>query len=106
MPREPASDAAAASRRTGQPRRLAVVGLAGANRGDPRLGHVRRRLEVGLADLEVDDVAARRLERAGAGEDGERALGAEAADGLGDARSSSLRVSHRLDDYIVLDCGE
>ncbi len=71
----------------GQPCRLAVVGLAGPDRGDPRLGHVRRRLEVRLADLEVDHVAARRLERASTGEHRERALGAEASHRLGDARS-------------------
>ena len=81
-------DAARVGKRPGRrlaqdrkPCRLAVVRLAGTNRGDPRLGDMRRRLEVRLADLEVDHVTARCLERACPGEDGERPLGAETADG-------------------------
>ena len=85
-PRESASDRGRRLAEDGEPGRLAVVRLAGADRGDSRLGDVRRRLEVGLADLEMDHVAARCLERTRPGEDGERALGSEATDGRRDRR--------------------
>ena len=47
-------------------RRVAVVAVA--QRLDGGLDDMRRRLEVGLADAEVDDVLALALERVGAGE--------------------------------------
>ena len=83
MPRESASDRGGRLAQDRQPGRLAVVRLAGTDGGDSRLGHVRRRLEVGLADLEMDHVAARRLEGARPGEHGEGALGAEPRRRLG-----------------------
>ena len=79
------------------------MGLACTDRGDPRLGHVRRRLEVGLADLEMDHVAARRLEGTGPGEDRERTLGTEAPDRLRAlGRIAAVPIGPT---YIVLDCG-
>ena len=69
-----------------EPCRLAVVRLAGSDRGDAGLGDVWWRLEVGLADLEMDHVAPRGLERARPREDGKRALGAEPTDGRRDRR--------------------
>ena len=102
IPREAAERRRGRLAQLGQPGRLAVVRLAGPDRGDPSLGHVRRRLEVGLADLEVDDVPPGRLERAGTREHGERPLGAEPPDGFGEARSrrASPPSARR---YIVLD---
>ena len=44
-----------------------------------------RRVEVGLADLEVDDVPPGRLERAGAGGRLERGLGPEAGHSVGES---------------------
>ena len=55
-----------------------VVRLASLERGHSGGHDGRRRVEIGFADLEVDDVASVRLERAGAGEDLECGLGPEA----------------------------
>ena len=62
-----------------------VVGRALVERPLGRLADVGRRVEIGLADLEVDDRPALGLERAGAGADLERALGADRAHPGGDA---------------------
>ena len=48
-----------------------------------RVADVDRRVEVGLADLEVDHVVALRLPRAGAGRRLEGSLGADADHALG-----------------------
>ena len=64
----------------GQPRARAVVRLARAERRAARLDDVRRGGEVGLADLEVEDVAPRALQRACPGQHGERGLGPEPMD--------------------------
>ncbi len=58
-----------------------VEGLLG------RLAHVGRRIEVRLADLEVDDRSALGLERPGAGADLEGALGADGAHAGGRAQT-------------------
>jgi hypothetical protein len=55
------------------------VGLTAFDRGDARCGDRLRRIEVGLADLEVDDVTALGLERACAREDLERGFRYRAA---------------------------
>ena len=73
------ASAAIASRRAGMPGERRVVRRAGVERRLGRLADVGRRVEVGLADLEVDDRAALGLERAGAGGHLERALGADRA---------------------------
>ena len=52
--------------------------------------------EVGLADLEVDDVASRPLQLLRTGEDAERGLGAEASETLGETRSPNRSHSARL----------
>ncbi len=54
-----------ASRKAGQPERRAVMGPAGIERSLGGFAHVDRRIEVGLADLQVDDIDARRLQRLG-----------------------------------------
>ena len=53
------------------------------------------RVEVGLADLEVDDVAARRLEGAGAGRGLERGLGSEAGHSVGESHARDPSESTR-----------
>ena len=55
----------------------AVVGPAVADGADAGLADVAGGVEIGFADLEVDDVAALRFQRAGADEDFERGFGAE-----------------------------
>jgi hypothetical protein len=52
-----------------------VAGAHGADRG---LDDVGRRVEAGLADLEVHDLAAGRLKRSRAGEDLEGRFGSQA----------------------------
>ena len=64
-----------------------VVGGALVERPLGGRPHVRRRIEVGLADLEVDDRMPLRLERPGAGADLERALGPDRPHPGGDARA-------------------
>ena len=61
----------------GLPGRRAVVRPAVAQGVDAGLDDVGGRVEVGLADLEVDDVAPLRLERAGADQDFKRGFGPE-----------------------------
>ena len=64
-------------------RRIAVMAVA--ERLDRRLDDVVGRAEIGLADAEIDDVAALRLQLGGAGEHGEGVLLAdpvEAGDGV------------------------
>ena len=78
-----------------QPGRLAVMRLARPDRRDPCLRDMLRRLEVGLADLEVDDVPPGRLERTGPREHRERALRAEAPDCLCHGRPHRAATLHR-----------
>ena len=73
----------------GQAERRAVVGPAVVERLLGRVADVHRRVEVGLADLEVDDVVTLRLPRAGARRSLERGLGADA--------DHALRELHRAD---------
>ena len=54
------------------------------------------RVEVGLADLEVDDVAALRLERARPHQDFERGLGAEPRHALRKPHRPSLRADYSM----------
>ena len=79
----------------GDARRRAVVRLPRPQRRDPRLGDVRRRVEVGLADLEVDDVAPRALHRARLGEHGERRLRAQPGHAGGQLARVRLGRTHR-----------
>jgi len=58
-----------------QSSRRTIAGLPVFECADARLDDVLRRGKVGLADLEVEDAAAARLERTGAQEDVERGLG-------------------------------
>ena len=70
-----------------------VAMVAVAQRLDRRLDHVVGRLEIRLADAQVDDVAALGLELLGAGQHLEGALGAEPRDrsrGLQHIRSSRV----------------
>ena len=55
-------------------RRLGVMGLASFERRDTGRDDRRRRVEVRLADLQVNDVASLRLERTRSGQDLERGL--------------------------------
>ena len=64
------------------PCRRAVVGVAGTHRVGSCLDHVRRSLEVRLADLEMDDVTPLSLELPRAGEHAERRLRAEALEAV------------------------
>ncbi len=63
-----------------QPRRWAVVGLARTKRLVGRIADVGRRVEVGLADLEMDDVATLPLELSRPGKHREGALGSQAVE--------------------------
>ena len=63
IPRGCATSAAIASRSSRDARGRGVVGLAVAQRPAPGLDHVLRRVEVGLADLQVDDLPPLRLQR-------------------------------------------
>ena len=77
------------------------MGRAAFESRDARLHHVRGRVEVGLADLEVDDAPALGLERTRTYEDLERGLGSEPREplrelhrapfGAGSAASESSR---------------
>ena len=78
---------------------MGVAGVEGLSR---RVDDVPGRVEVGLADLEVDDLAALRFECPRASEDLKRRLGTEArhavgkGEGIGhggDATAASLRGS-------------
>ena len=74
------------------------MGLPGPDGRNPRLCHVGWGLEVRLADLEMDHVPTRGFERPGAGEHGERALGAQARDGIRESgvhRACSMGASLR-----------
>ena len=86
------ASAAIASRSAGRPGERRVVGRPGVERSLGRLADVRRRVEIGLADLQVDDRATLRLERAGAGGDLEGALGAEGAHPGGETHGRDLRA--------------
>ena len=77
--------AAIASRSWGRPGGGRIVGPAGVERPLVGFDDVRRRVEVRLADLEVDHVAARRLERAGAGGRFEGGFGPEAGHPVGES---------------------
>ena len=61
----------------GQPERRPVVGPAVVERPLRRFADVGRRVEIGLADLEVDDAPTGGLERPGAGRGLEGGLGAD-----------------------------
>jgi hypothetical protein len=66
--------------------------MAGPQRLDGGLADVVRRVEVGLADLEVDDLAALGLEGPGPGQHLERRFGAEAGHAVCEShRNLSLR---------------
>ncbi len=67
-----------------QPRCRTVAGPAVVERLFGRLLDVRRRREVGLPDLEVDDVAALRLERAGPGQHLEGGFGPDPGHAFGE----------------------
>ena len=60
------------------------MGLARANRLGGRLADMGRRVEIGLADLEVDDVPALALEHFGLREDAEGCLRAEPFEARGE----------------------
>ena len=66
-------------RNSGRRLRRAVVRLALASASMPASTDVRRGVEVGFADLQVDHAAALRLERLGAHQHLERAFGSKAA---------------------------
>ena len=70
-----------------------VVGVVGVHRPVGRLDDVVGRREVGLADLEVDDALALRLQRAGPRQDLEGTLGPEVLHPLGelDGHCASFR---------------
>ena len=70
---------ASRSGRNADRRRIAVVPVA--ERLHRRLDDVLGRAEIGLADAEIDDVAALRGKRIGAGEHGEGVLFADAVEG-------------------------
>ena len=61
----------------GDPGRRAVVGLPRAQRRHAGLDHVRRSGEIGLPDLEMDDMATGSLQLPGPRQHAERRLGAE-----------------------------
>ena len=59
--------------------------LARVQRGRRGVADVERRVEVGLADLQVDDLATLSFERSRAGENAERGLRAEPLETVGEA---------------------
>src|SRR5205823_2866954 len=86
----------------GDPRVRRVMGRALVEGPLRRLADVRRRVEIGLADLEMDDVAALRLEGPRPGGNLECGLGADHAHALGDPHvellvSWSRSLARRLD---------
>ena len=71
-----------------------------AHRRDSGVDDVRRRVEVGLADLEMHDVPAGALERLRTREHAERRLGAEALESRCQSRAHSpLRVAFAFSRY-------
>ena len=72
--------------------RRAVVRLARSERRGRSLPDVERRVEVRLADLEVDDLAALPLELARPGEHAERRLGSEPLEAVGEAGRRGRRA--------------
>jgi hypothetical protein len=74
----------------GQAHERAVVGPAGVERPLGRLADIGWRVEVGLADLQVDDLAARGLQGTRARRRLERCLGADVDDAVGQAHPCML----------------
>ena len=74
MPRVRETSAAMASRKLRQPQGRHVMGVAIAQRLNAGLGDVGRRVEVRLADLEMDDLPTFGLQGTGTREHVERAL--------------------------------
>ena len=79
-PKRLCRSAATASRSGGMPFAGGVAVMAVAQRLDRRLDDELGRAEVRLADAEVDDVAALRRQRVGAGQHGEGILLADAVE--------------------------
>jgi hypothetical protein len=80
----------------GEPRRGAVVGGPAPERLDGRIADVRGGVEVRLADLEVDDAAALRLEGPRADQDFERGLRPEPRQAFRELHRSPPRVLYRV----------
>jgi hypothetical protein len=74
-----------------QPRGWAVVGRAGVERLLRRFLDMCGRVEIGLADLQVDDLASGALELARAGQYLERRLGSEPGHSWGDVHEDPPR---------------
>src|SRR5208283_1055397 len=81
---------------------VGVFRVARLDGADRRVLDVLRRVEVGLAGRQADHVAARRLQRAGLGGDGDRLARADAVQAFGGQRHPRIPRSERAKNYAAV----